>query len=106
LMAWLAVSKVGAAIWVLVVTQVVVFWPFGSDVVATVDSDVAASLGGSGCRTGDWGGGWGTIGRPGIQCCRSGVVAGGSGGKAVVVVDDNVGSIDGGCVAVVSDDAL
>ena len=39
--AWLAVSKVGAAVWVLVVAQVVIFWPFGSDVIAVVDGDVA-----------------------------------------------------------------
>ena len=39
--AWWAVSKVGAAVWVLVVAQVVVFRPFGSDVVAIVDGDVA-----------------------------------------------------------------
>ena len=39
--AWWAVSKVGAAVWVLVVAQVVVFRPFGSDVVAIVDGGVA-----------------------------------------------------------------
>jgi hypothetical protein len=105
LMAWLAVFKVEAAIWVLVVTQVVIFWPFGSNVIAVVDSDVAASLEGSGCGTGSWGGGCGTVDQPGIQCHHSGV-AGDSGaeGKAVVVVDNDIGSIDGGCVAVVSDD--
>jgi hypothetical protein len=70
-MAWLAISKVGAAVWVLVVAQVVIFRLFGSGVVAVVDGDVAASLGGSRCETGGCGGSWSAVGQPGIQCQHS-----------------------------------
>jgi hypothetical protein len=81
----------------LVVAQVVVFRPCGSDVVAAVDSDVAASLGGSGCGTGDWGGGWGTIGRLARVCRRFRGVWSRfwAGDRVVVMVDDSVGVVDG-----------
>jgi hypothetical protein len=58
-LAWVAVSKVAVAVWVLVVAQVVVFRPFASGVVAVIDGDVAVMLGfsrGMGDRGTCWGG--------------------------------------------------
>jgi hypothetical protein len=60
-LAWVAVSKVAVAIWVLVVAQVVVFRPFASGVVAIVDGDIAVVLGVS-RGTGDRGTCWGVLG--------------------------------------------
>ena len=37
----LAISGVAAAVWVLVITQAVIFWLFGSGVIAIVDGDMA-----------------------------------------------------------------
>ena len=37
-------------------------------IATVVDDDVAALLGGSGCGTEGWGGGWGMLYWPGIQC--------------------------------------
>ena len=59
--AWLAVSKVGAAVWVLVVAQVVVFRPFVSDVVAVVDGDVAVEWRGLGLEGRGCGSCWGSV---------------------------------------------
>ena len=60
--AWVVVSRVRAAVLVLVVAQVVVFRPFGSDVVAVVDGDVVAERGGWRCGTGGWWSGRGELG--------------------------------------------
>jgi hypothetical protein len=99
-----------AVVWVLDVTQVVIFHPFGSGVIAIVDSDVVAVISSLGCKRG--GGGWGAcrgaVGRPSSVCHHSRVVGGWfkAGGKVVVVVvaDDNVIIVDGGCVGVISGD--
>jgi hypothetical protein len=60
-LAWVAVSKVAVAVWVLVVAQVVVFQLFASGVVAVVDSDIVVVLGVS-RGTGDRGMCWGVLG--------------------------------------------
>jgi hypothetical protein len=60
-LAWVAVSKVAVAVWVLVVAQVVIFQPFASGVVAVVDGDVAVVLGVS-RGTEDRGTCWGVLG--------------------------------------------
>ena len=53
--AWVVVSRVGAAVLVLVVAKVAVFRPFGSGVAAVVDGDVAAERRGSGLERGGCG---------------------------------------------------
>jgi hypothetical protein len=58
-LAWVAVSEVVAAIWVLVVAQVVVFQPFASSVVAIVNGDVVML--GVSRGTGDRGTCWGVL---------------------------------------------
>jgi hypothetical protein len=60
-LAWVAVSKVAVAVWVLVIAQVVVFQPFASGVVAVVDGDIVVVLGVS-RGTGDRGTCWGVLG--------------------------------------------
>ena len=74
--------------------------------VAVADGDVALASGGSGCRGRGPGCCWGAVGRPGIECRRSRALPGGSeaGGGAMVVVDDVVGVVDGGCASVVKGD--
>jgi hypothetical protein len=78
--AWLAVSRVGAAIWVLVVAQVAVFQPFGSDVVAVVDGDVAVAGKGLGHEIRGLGVCLGAVGRIGSVCHHLGAVGNRSGG--------------------------
>ena len=53
--AWVVVSRVGAAVLVLVVAKVAVFRPFGSGVAAVVDGDVAVERRGSGLDRGGCG---------------------------------------------------
>ena len=74
--------------------------------VAVADGDVAVSVGSSGCEGGGWGRGWGAVGSSGSECHCSEGPGGGSGaeGPVVVVVLDDVVVVDGGCVAVVTDD--
>jgi hypothetical protein len=60
-LAWVAVSKVAVAVWVLVIAQVVVFRLFASGVVAIVNGDVVVVLGVS-RGTGDRGTCWGVLG--------------------------------------------
>ena len=111
--AWLAVSKVGAAVWVLVIAQVVIFQPFVSDVVAVVDGDVAVEWRGLGLKRRGCGSCWGSISRLSRVCHRFRDAGGSfSAGdrKVVVVVDDVVivdGSVsvaDGGCAGIVNGD--
>ena len=108
-----SIPGVSVAVWVLVVVQVVVSQGFLVIVAVVVGDDVAVAVGGSGCERRGWKDSRGGLGRPGIECRHSRVVAGGSGagGKVVVVVDNNVGVVDdsgdvadGGCVGVVSSD--
>ena len=84
----------------------IVFRPFGSSVIAVVDSDMAAERWGSGLERGGCG-----VCRCGINrhgsVCRRFRAAGASfeaGGKVVIVVVNNVGCADGGCADVVSGD--
>ena len=90
----------------LVETLSVVFRPFASGVVAVVDGDMAVVTGGSGLDRRGWGLCWGAVDRPGGQWRRSRGAGGCSeaGEAVVVVVDDVVGVVDGGCADVVSGD--
>lgn len=48
-----------------------------------------------------WGCGWGVVDWPGIQCCVSGTIMGGRRWEEeMVVVDDDIAIVDGGCVFV------
>ena len=68
--AWWAISAVCAVAWVLDEALDFIFRPFGSEVVAVTDGDVAASLGGSGGGTGGWGVSSGAVARLGSVCRR------------------------------------
>jgi hypothetical protein len=104
--AWLAVSEVGVAGWVLAVVQVDVLGAVAAAVGTVVDDDVAVAVSGSGCERRGWGLGWGAVGWLGSEC-RHFRGAGGcseAGSEVVVAVVDNVGVVDGGCAGVVGDD--
>jgi hypothetical protein len=53
-MAWLAISRVGAAVWVLAVTLVVVLGVVVAGLTAIVGSDMAVERQGSGLARGGW----------------------------------------------------
>jgi hypothetical protein len=109
--AWLAVSEVGVAGWVLAVVQVDVLGAVAVAVGTVVDDDVAVAVSGSGCERRGWGLGWGAVGRLGSVCRRFRDAGGSSeaGEKVVVVVFDDAGVVDGnvdvadgGCAGVVN----
>jgi hypothetical protein len=104
--AWLAISEVGVAGWVLAVVQVDVLGAVAAAVGTVVDDDVAVAVSGSGCERRGWGLGWGAVGRLSSVCRRFRGVGSrfGAGDGLVVVVVDDVGNLDGGCAGVVSDD--
>jgi hypothetical protein len=96
-MAWLAVSEVGVAGWVLAVVQVDVLGAIAAAVGTVVDDDVAVAVSGSGCERRGWGLGWGGVGWSGSWCLHSRGVGGSfeAEGQVVVVVVDVVGVVDG-----------
>jgi hypothetical protein len=106
--AWLAVSEVGKAAWVLAVVRVDVLGVVVAAVAVVVSSDVAPTVGGSGREMGGWKACWGSVGRLGGGCCRSpdaGASFEAGNEVVVVVVVNNVVDIDGGCAGVISGDA-
>jgi hypothetical protein len=65
---WVVASKVAVAVWVLVITQVVVFRLFASGVIAVVDGDMAVAVGGPGSETSGHRVCRGAVGRLGRVC--------------------------------------
>jgi hypothetical protein len=92
--AWLAVSEVGGAVWVLDTAIDVVSRGVVAGVATVVSSDVAVGRRGSECARRGWGLGWGVVGRLGSVCrCFRGVGSRfGAGDGLVVVVVDDVGN--------------
>jgi hypothetical protein len=84
----------------------VVWGAVAAVVVTIVGSGVAVVTGGSGCEMRGWEACWGAMAQPGSECRRLRGAGSrfGAGEGVVVVVDDIVGVIDGGCAAVVSGD--
>jgi hypothetical protein len=68
--AWVVASKVAVAVWVLVVTQVVIFQLFASGVIAVVDGDIAVAVGGPGSKTSGHRVCRGAVGRLSRMCHR------------------------------------
>jgi hypothetical protein len=93
-------------IWVLDAAVVVVMGVVVAAVDIVVDDDVAVTPGASGCETRGWGAGWSIVGWAGSEYRRSRGAGGdfGAGREVVVVVDDKVAVVDGGCAGVVSGD--
>ena len=106
LIAWLAVSEVQAAVWVLDEALAVISELAVVDAAVVVGGDVAVATGGSGCKRRGWRLGCGGVGWSGGWCRHSRGVGGGFEAveEVVVVVDDVVGVVDGGCAAVVDGD--
>ena len=107
--AWVAVSRVVVAGWVLDTALVVVSRGVVAAVGAVVDDDVALAVGGSGPERRGWERCCGAVGRLGGVCHRFRGVWGwfGAGEGVVVVVNDDDGVVDvvdGGCAGVVSGD--
>ena len=92
-------------IWMLGEALAVVSGVVATGVAAVVGSDMAVGLGGSGCGTQGWEACWGAMARPGSECHRlRGAGSRFGAGEGVVVVDNDIGVVDGGCAAVVSGD--
>ena len=69
------------------------------------DGDMVADRWGSGLEGGGWGLSWRTADSSGSRCCRSKGPGGGfEAGRTVVVVDDVVGVVDGGCACIARGD--
>jgi hypothetical protein len=102
----LAFSEVLVIVWVLYKAQVVVSGVVVARFVVDVDGDVVVASGGSGCEKQGWGVCWGAIVLFGSEdhCSRGAEGCFDTGDGAVVAIVDNVDGIDGGCVAVVSND--
>ena len=97
-----AVSEVSLVVWVLDVAQVVVPRVVATVFVAVIGCDVEAAVGGSGHETRGCRVCKGAVCRLGSVCRRSRGAGGSfdSGEQVVVVVVNNIGRCDGGCVDV------
>ena len=65
---WRWISWVTAVVWMLDIAQVIVFWLFGSGVVAVVDGDMVVVLGGLDCKRRVCGVSRGAVDRLGAVC--------------------------------------
>ena len=102
-----AVSKVSLVVWVLDIAQVVVLQVVATVFVAVIGCDVEVAVGSSGCGTRGCRFCKGAVGQLGSVYRRSQGAegcfeAGDEAVMVVVVVDNIVGVIDGGCAGVVS----
>ena len=102
--AWQSVHHVTAIVCALDETQVVVSRVVVTGVTVIVGRDVAVRKRGSGLERGGWRRCWCVVRWPGSECRRFRGAGSnfGAGDEAVVVVDDVVGVVDGGCAGVVS----
>ena len=85
---------------------VIVFWPFGSGVIAVVDGDMAVEWRDLECRMRCWGLCCNAVGWAGSKCCHFQDTGAGfeAGDEAIVIIINHVVLADGGCVGVVSSD--
>ena len=93
-----------AAVWVLDKTWVVISRVVVTGVAVVIGRDMVVRKWGSELKRGGWRRFWCVVHWPGSEChhFRGAGSSFGAGDKAVVVVDDVVGIIDGGCSGIVS----